>query len=295
MKNKIQISVIIPTHRIDCRFYRSINSVQSQSKQPKEIILVFDGIDFNSNELIKTTNVIDFKIIKLKKNSGAAVARNIGIKSASGNYIAFLDSDDYWHKDKLKNQLSFLNQHNAKSLLLCVSPVKIMKNDKNIKHRYPIIDKSPETIERLFRGPFLYLGSTMLVSKELFKSVGMFNENMRVYEDFEWQIRFANKSGVKIICSDKPYVHIERSYSIRHVEDILISYSNLKNTMLAQGQSFDVRIKYVKSLYHLDLAKAYLLKDRSLYKLTLNIFKSFLCVPRLRIHTIVFWTNKWLN
>lgn len=292
MENKIEISVIIPTHRIDWRFFRAINSVQSQSYFPKEIILVFDGIDFNTDNLIKLSNQIDFKIIKLKKNLGPAAARNAGIKSASGNFISFLDSDDYWHENKLKNQLSLLSQHNSKSLVLCVSPVTIVKNKKKINQRYPIVDKSPETIEQLFRGPFLYLGSTMLASKELFKSVGMFNENMRVYEDFEWQIRFAEKSGVQIICSDKPYVYIERSYSIRNVEDLQICYIELKNTMLSQVQDFDVRIKYVKSFHHLDLAKAYLLEHKSINKFISNILKSFLCVPRLSIHTVVFWKNK---
>lgn len=291
MENTIEISVIIPTHRIDWRFFRAINSVQRQSNPPKEIVLVFDGIDFDTNKLISRTNKIDYTIIKLKKNLGPAAARNIGIKSAGGNYIAFLDCDDSWHEDKLKNQLSFLNQHNSKSLILCVSPVSIMKNETKLKQRYPIVDKSPETIERLFRGPFLYLGSTLLASKELFKSVGMFNENMRVYEDFEWQIRFANKSGVKIICSDEPYVNIERSYSIRHVEDMSISYDNLRSTLLAQVEDFEGRIKFVDALYHLDLAKSYL-GQGSMLKFVLNIIISFSISPRLKLHTDTYWKTQ---
>ena len=99
------ISVIIPYHSIHEYLYRCVNSVICQSYKPFEIILVNDACEHNLKfEKFITT---DIKILKhnLSVNSGPAAARNLGLKKSAGNYIAFLDSDDYWSADKLKNQV----------------------------------------------------------------------------------------------------------------------------------------------------------------------------------------------
>lgn len=110
---------------------QSIESVIAQTYQDWELILIDDGSTDNSVELAEHYCQTDSRIqlIKLKHNSGAAVARNTGIKVARARYIAFLDSDDLWHPDKLKKQLAFMQTQN--SAFSYTAYERIDENDKS--------------------------------------------------------------------------------------------------------------------------------------------------------------------
>lgn len=107
------ISVITPVYNSAKYIESTINSVREQTFTQFEMILVDDCSTDNSREIIEKIIKEDnrIKYILLKNNSGAAVARNIGIEAAEGRYIAFLDSDDVWKKNKLSYQLSFMEKN----------------------------------------------------------------------------------------------------------------------------------------------------------------------------------------
>ena len=96
----MHVSVIIPTYNRKQTLKRAIQSVYIQSLPPFEIIVVDDGSKDGTKEWVKK-KYPNIKYI-YQKNSGVSSARNKGIKTAQGKYISFLDSDDTWHKDKLK-------------------------------------------------------------------------------------------------------------------------------------------------------------------------------------------------
>jgi teichuronic acid biosynthesis glycosyltransferase TuaG len=106
------VSIITPSYNSSKYIYDTIQSVISQTYVNWEMIIVDDFSTDNSILIIQNILEIDsrIKLIKLKKNVGPAIARNKAIEIASGRYIAFLDSDDLWHKDKLEKQLKFMNQ-----------------------------------------------------------------------------------------------------------------------------------------------------------------------------------------
>ena len=93
----------------------SINSVLNQTYKNFELIFVFDD-KFKNYIKIKKLIPKDkrIKILLNKKNLGVAKSRNIGIKKSKGKFIAFIDSDDLWKKDKLKTQLNFMSKNNLK-------------------------------------------------------------------------------------------------------------------------------------------------------------------------------------
>ena len=95
---KISFSVIITTYNRNRLLKRSIDSVLNQSLQPKEIIIINNY--FKDIRKIFKSNKI--KIYKPKYTTDVANGRNLGAKLAKGNYLAYLDDDDYWHKDYLK-------------------------------------------------------------------------------------------------------------------------------------------------------------------------------------------------
>lgn len=108
------VSIITPVYNADRFIEETIKSVQEQTYTNWEMIVVDDLSTDKSEEIIKKIQRKDkrIKYIKLKENSGAAIARNVAIENAKGQYIAFLDSDDLWKKDKLKKQIDFMKKNN---------------------------------------------------------------------------------------------------------------------------------------------------------------------------------------
>lgn len=104
------VSVITPLYNAEAYIGKTISSVLAQSYSNFELIVVDDSSSDDSCSIVNVFAQLDqrIKLIKLEKNSGAAVARNTGIEHATGRFIAFLDSDDTWHPEKLEKQLDFM-------------------------------------------------------------------------------------------------------------------------------------------------------------------------------------------
>lgn len=107
------VSIITPSYNAEKYLSHTIESVLAQTYQNWEMLIVDDCSPDNANQLIENYAAKDsrIKLIKLEKNSGAAVARNKAIELASGRYIAFLDSDDRWVPHKLERQISFMQEN----------------------------------------------------------------------------------------------------------------------------------------------------------------------------------------
>lgn len=108
------VSIVMPSHNSGLTIEDAIDSVRNGSYSNFEIIVVDDHSTDNTIQLVKKISKIDYRVkyIELKdKDRGASIARNVAIREAKGDYVAFLDSDDLWKKDKLKNQISFMQEH----------------------------------------------------------------------------------------------------------------------------------------------------------------------------------------
>lgn len=115
MKNKIKFSVIVPIFNRPNKIKTCLKSVINQTYKEFEIILVDDGSNTKNKRIIKkiAKNLKIKKIVFHKKNYGPSAARNSGWKIAQGDYIAFLDSDDTWHKEKLNICSRFLKKEKS--------------------------------------------------------------------------------------------------------------------------------------------------------------------------------------
>lgn len=114
MKRKKEklVSVIMPTYNCAKFIGETINSIQNQTYDNWELIIVDDCSKDNTEEVVSKINDKRIKYHKLEKNSGAAVARTEAMKLAKGNYMAFLDSDDIWMPEKLEKQIKFMEDNN---------------------------------------------------------------------------------------------------------------------------------------------------------------------------------------
>ncbi len=104
------VSIVTPVYNAERFISETIESVLKQSYQNWELLLINDSSQDASQEIVESYLAKDqrIKLINLKENSGAAVARNTGLRAARGQYIAFIDSDDCWTETKLADQLDFM-------------------------------------------------------------------------------------------------------------------------------------------------------------------------------------------
>lgn len=112
MEQKL-VSVITPTHNCGAFIGETIESVQAQDYRNFEMIIVDDASTDNTGEIVESYMSGDSRIkyIPLEVNSGAAVARTAAMEAAEGHYMAFLDSDDLWHPQKLSRQIEWMEQN----------------------------------------------------------------------------------------------------------------------------------------------------------------------------------------
>ena len=122
--NNYNIAVIIPTYNRKKYLKKSVESALNQTLRPQEIIIVDDCSKFKTEQYIKDVfpNEVRKGLIKIlvnNKNYGAAKSRNVGVKKAKADYIAFLDSDDYWDKKKLEKQINKFKKNPRLDLVYC--------------------------------------------------------------------------------------------------------------------------------------------------------------------------------
>ncbi|MFH1875238.1 MAG: glycosyltransferase [Pseudomonadota bacterium] len=195
MKNKV--SVIIPVYNRAQHLSKAVNSVLDQSSPAYEIIVVDDGSTDNTSKIIQQYGS---KISCLRQeNKGPAAARNLGIMNASGELIAFLDSDDWWHKDKLQRQVarmeeepSFLVSHTDETWYR--RGQHLNQKNKHKKYHGYIYDKC---LPLCAVSP-----STVMARKELFNQIGLFDETLPCCEDYDLWLRVSIQHQFLLI--DKP-------------------------------------------------------------------------------------------
>ncbi len=194
--NERLISVILPTYNSAKFIKYSVNSVLAQSYSNIELIIVDDCSTDNTLKIVKNYKKKDKRIryIRTNKNSKTAgYPRNLGIKYAKGDFIAFIDVDDYWYPNKLKYQLRYLKK---KDLLSCTASNYVKESEtkkSNIVVNFIRIFIQHFIFKRIKKGylHWLYIYnpvvfSSSIVKKSLFKKI-KFSENLNIREDlFFW-------------------------------------------------------------------------------------------------------------
>ena len=184
-------SVIIPNYNRSRSVKVAINSVLRQSYNNFEVIVVDDYSSDNSLSEIKKIKDPRLRVFQLRKNSGAAAARNYGANMATGKFISFLDSDDYYEKE-------FLEESNQK-LSNTESNIGFMWTGVRYHNNANVYDCSWTPVrKRNAYFSFLYnlqigSGSGVSIKRLAFLASGGFNERLPAAEDTEFFLRFTQK------------------------------------------------------------------------------------------------------
>ena len=198
------VSAVIPAYNTERYLRRAIESVLAQSYRPFECIVVDDGSTDRTGEIARSFG--ERVRYHLQQNAGASAARNTGIQLARGEYIAFLDADDYWLDTKLEHQMRVLAAHPGLRLISTRwTWLPSTTDPENTDFKGPAFDASAVQVlpgwECLLRDP--YLGTpTVVVETAAARACGGFDTALRSAEDVDFFLR---------VCDDKPYAVLKQS------------------------------------------------------------------------------------
>lgn len=169
------ISVIIPVFNTEKYLEEAIESVLTQTFRPTEVIVVDDGSTDRSADI--ATNFEPVVRVLQQANAGIGAARNSGIKSATGDFLAFLDADDLWTTEKLEHQIEFLERNPGTDMVF-----------GNVQQF--VSPELPESYQNKIRFEASAMSGiaagTMMLKKETFMQVGLFNEKLKLGEFIDW-------------------------------------------------------------------------------------------------------------
>lgn len=179
------VSVIIPVYNGERYISQAIHSVLAQDYRPLEIIVVDDGSTDQTAQIAQEFSEV---IYLHQSNQGPGSARNLGVLSSRGEFIAFLDGDDLWLPNKLTLQVKYLLAHPELGFV--------------IAHMRPVLENGaewPSGFNRSYyeKQPPCYLPSAMLVRREVFFAVGLFDPSYRHANDSDWFFR-SQEGGIRM-------------------------------------------------------------------------------------------------
>ena len=190
------ISVVMPVHN-GAQFLRdALNSIERQEFQNVEVIMIDDGSTDESAAIARSYPFVSYQH---QEHHGTIPSLNVGLRKATGQYITFLDADDWWSDDKLRIQLQLLNEHPEVQIVFgYVQPV----GEKTLG--------SP--------APLLNFGSA-LMRRTVFDEVGLLDEQIKIYADWDWFFH-ATEAGI--------IIHIHK--------DVVLNYRRHENNMTNRKQ-----------------------------------------------------------
>ncbi len=270
------VSVIIPTYNRAHLIKRSAMSVLNQTYSNLELIIVDDGSTDNTEEVVKSID--DSRITYIKQpNQGACAARNNGIVHAQGEFIAFQDSDDVWHEDKLEKQLKCLKETGADLVFCCLNRIEDGKKVGFIGNNFK---------EGFIASSELPLGGstqTLCADAKVFKDE-RFDIEMPRLQDFELLLRIKKK--YKLYYVNEPLVdYYEQKDSISSKPDRLMKACDL---LFAKHKDCDKQ-----NLAMLVLSTAFRAKDNAYQNKVFSYVKSIYPSMRTNLRILAYRIGIW--
>jgi Predicted glycosyltransferases len=251
-KNKLLISVIVPTFNRKDFLTQAIHSILIQSYSNLEIIIVDNYSNYNFIELIKEFNdkrIKAYQIPKIDHKGVIAHNRNYAVNKASGDFIAFCDDDDLWAKDKLERQINLLAKTNSD---FCFTGFDIIKSDNIIikQIRLKFWQKSLSLSSFTFSLGYV-CNSSVMIRRSLLEKIGILNEDPKLLavEDYEYIYRIISQFKPVYIAESLVQYRIHDSRSSKVLiwdwfkKQLYLNTIILKNN---KGNRITIALKYLK-------------------------------------------------
>ena len=234
------VSIILPYYKKIKFFKQTYRSIKKQNYRNYELIIVYD--DTNLYEYKKILKIIGnnkkVKIILNKNNLGAGLSRNIGIKYAKGYYIAFIDADDTWNKNKLKKQIKFIKKNNFQ--FICCNYQKKINNS--------FIEVKPDkkiSYDSLIKNCQIGL-STVIIKKSII--VNRLFPNYKTQEDFSAWLKLMRLRKISCFTLNEKLVtwHYDKdslsSNTIQKIKDAFRVFTCEENKTILMSSLYVLRL-----------------------------------------------------
>jgi glycosyltransferase involved in cell wall biosynthesis len=198
----MRVSVVIPTFNRAAFLREALESVSRQTYPNFEVIVVDDGSTDGTREVVAASAARPVYVYQ--ENQGRGAARNAGVGRAQGELIAFLDSDDLWHPDRLARHVEFLARH--PDAVFVHGPVDVIdeggrpdeRASREMARRYARARRRGYTYENMLDSCLIFT-STILVRRYLFDEVGVYDTRLMAREDLDWYLRVVQKYRIDFL------------------------------------------------------------------------------------------------
>ena len=264
MKNSMGqslVSIIIPTYKRATMLHRAVASALKQTYQNIEVLVVSDNepddeFTAQARETVENFNDSRVRLITQVKHINGAVARNVGIKASKGEYISFLDDDDYYEKDKIEKQVALLSSLDESWGGVCCR-YKVYKKGQLVEVM-PLF-KSGKVYKEIIMRLIKTQTNCLLLRRDALFKAGLFDEMLLRHQDVQLLARFTY--NYKLMCQDEFLNNLDQDDNMNRakpekvmelkraffysVQDIIDSFSIFERYRLRLFTRFDLGALYI--------------------------------------------------
>lgn len=238
------VSCIIPTYRRSDTLERAISSALNQTYENIEVLVVDDNNPDDEYSLKVQSKISKFKdtrvrYIKQEKHINGAVARNVGIQHARGEFIAFLDDDDEWLPTKIEKQLKTLKNNPEYGGVSCLYEC----HSEGIMIRKCVYYTSNELHRKVLERSVAVQTSTIILKKKCLDETGYFDESMLRHQDLQLLLDFLIKYKIFVLHEYLVIIHTDNAGNRPNLENFIAIKSHFFNKMRQHIDRYNGSIK----------------------------------------------------
>ncbi|RLZ12732.1 glycosyltransferase family 2 protein [Faecalibacter macacae] len=295
MINQPKISIIVPVYNTEKYLAKCLDSILNQTLQDIEIIVVNDGSKDQSQSVIDRYAIKDHRIFSIyKENGGLSDARNVGLDNSTGEFIAFIDSDDYIESEMLEKMYELTKRHNSE-IVLC-DLVKVDENGKEFRD----LPQSPQLPEKIVLKNDLTIFGEMscFACNKIFKKSLFNNHRFKKgihFEDIELIPKLILDSKIISKINEPFYKYFERQDSITKTHtnkglDMFVAVEAVSNYFKKSEYSNQLnelkRFQIIQGYYSFLAYVAYV-KDKKLKSEMINKLNEFTILNSIKKSDII--------
>lgn len=223
------VSVVIPTYNREKVIKQCLNSILNQTYKNLEVIVVDDASIDDTEHVVRSIKDSRLKYIRLNENSHGTKPRNIGIRAATGEYIAFLDSDDTWLPNKIERQLAFMKKNDYTDVL-SFTGIIVSNNftQKTVIKRD--LKEGEHIIDYIINEGWVQCGTFMCSSKIAKKTE--FSPTVRKHQDWDFCYRLSKNNA--------RFIYLEEALTVYNMDE--------GNNQISGNRRFDLSLKWINSI-----------------------------------------------
>lgn len=250
MEFKPFFSIITPTYNRAFCLWRAVQSVLNQTYPFFELIIVDDGSTDDTEKLVSIFSDPRIKYIKMAKNSGPSVARNIGLKKSSGKYIAYLDSDNAWYPEFLEVMNKAAINNKEKVLFFSKKNYRLILVDEkggrnSVRDEFSNSEKYFD-LKRLWHRRIMIDTNIMCHKRNEIMELGGWDESLGFWEDWELSLRLSNEYPNGFLFINRVMLDYEQNIDLKEADKVFKFweieeekiFKKHKNNPLLEGQTW---------------------------------------------------------